>query len=62
MFFLSEFTREHGYYLIYIFAIILILAWGFIGSNETQKNSIVFYVGLLGIPSLIFMIADWVIR
>jgi len=62
VFFLSEFTGEHSYYLIYMFAILLLLGYGYIGATSSQKEAIVFYVGLLGIPSLIYVFFDWVTK
>ena len=57
-----ELTREHAYYLIYIFAVLLVLGYGYIGASSIQKDAIIFYVGMLGIPGLIFVFFDWVVR
>ena len=53
-----EFYPQKSFYIIYIFAIIGLLSYGWLGAPANVQNLIIFYVIFLGLPSLLIFFID----
>ena len=56
---MGEWTSHKALWIFYFFLIIVALSYGYIGASSGQKEGIVFYVALLGLPGMVIVFFDW---